>query len=186
MRHLPNLITGLRMLLTVPLAWAIQEAHYDAALVIALAAGASDAVDGFLAKRFGWQSWLGAVLDPMADKLLLLACFVSLAVAGVLPVWLAALVIGRDLVIVAGAVAYHNLVGPLDARPTLLSKFTTCAQIALMLAMLVHLSRLGELPTLVNQTLLWLVVVSTAASGLDYVVRWSLKAMRERAKEAPP
>ena len=72
-RHLPNALTALRMLMVVPLAWLIQEAHYDGALMVAAVAGATDALDGLLAKHYGWQSWLGGVLAPIAEKLMLLA-----------------------------------------------------------------------------------------------------------------
>jgi cardiolipin synthase len=184
MRHLPNVITTLRMLLTLPLAWLLLAGRYDAALIVALVAGASDALDGYLAKRYGWKSWLGGVLDPIADKLLLTACFVCLAVVEVLPAWLAWLVVGRDVVIVAGAVAYHNLIGPLTAQPTLISKFTTCVQIAFVLATLLHLSRFAEWPDALNTALVWTVVAATVASGIDYVVRWSARAMRERRRQA--
>src|SRR5262249_54356434 len=160
-----------RMLLTVPLAWLLRDGRYDAALAVALFAGATDALDGFLAKRFGWQSWLGGVLDPVADKLLLFVCFIGLAQGGALPVWLAWIVVGRDIVIVAGAVAYHNLIGPLNAQPTNLSKLTTCLQIVLVLACLLHLSRFAEWPDAINVAMFWIVAAATVVSGLDYVVR---------------
>ena len=76
-RHLPNALTVLRMGLVVPLAWLIRETRYDEAVIVAAVAGLTDALDGFLAKRCGWQSWLGGVLDPIADKLMLVACFVN-------------------------------------------------------------------------------------------------------------
>lgn len=179
MRHLPNILTFLRMLLTVPLAWLLRDGRYDAALAVALLAGVTDALDGFLAKRFGWQSWLGGVLDPVADKLLLFVCFIGLAHVGALPVWLAWLVVGRDVVIVAGAVAYHNLIGPLTAQPSSLSKLTTCLQIALVLGCLLHLSRFGDWPAWVNTAMFWTVAAATVVSGLDYVVHWGAKAWRE-------
>src|SRR3982750_4908213 len=78
LRHLPNLVTILRMLLVVPLCWLIDNGRYEGALVIAAIAGLSDAVDGFLAKHYGWQTWLGGILDPIADKLLLMAAFLWL------------------------------------------------------------------------------------------------------------
>lgn len=187
MRHIPNLLTLLRMLLTVPLVWLLREERFDTALVIALAAGVSDALDGYLAKRFSWQSELGGLLDPVADKLLLLACFLGLAGAGTLPWWLALLVLGRDVIIVAGAVAYHNLVGPLRAAPSPLSKLTTTLQIVLVLATLLHLSRFAEWPGWLNQALLASVALVTVASGLDYIVRWSAKAWREtRTRRSRP
>lgn len=179
MRHIPNLLTLLRMLLTVPLAWLLRDGRYDAALTIALVAGFSDALDGYLAKRFSWQSRLGGLLDPVADKLLLVACFVGLAGTGALPWWLAAVVIGRDVIIVSGAVAYHNLVGPLKAEPSQLSKLTTVLQIVLVLATLLHLSRFFEWPHWFNQALIAAVTLSTLASGIDYVLRWSVRTWRE-------
>jgi len=178
-RHLPNALTCLRMALVVPLAWLIREAHYDAALLIAAVAGATDALDGWLAKHFHWQSWLGGVLDPIADKLMLTACYISLGLIGAHPEWLTWLVVGRDVVIVAGAVAYHNFVGRIEAQPTALSKLTTCIQIGYVLAQLVALSSLMDLPQALLRSGIWLVAACTLASGAQYVVLWSRKALRE-------
>jgi len=178
-RHLPNALTSLRMLLVVPLAWLIREAHYDAALLVAAGAGLSDALDGWLAKHFGWQSWLGGVLDPIADKLMLTACYISLGMIGAHPEWLTWLVVGRDVAIVAGAVAYHNLIGRIDAAPTQLSKLTTCIQIIYVLAQLVALSSLFDIPGGALHALIWAVAACTLASGVQYVVLWSRKAVLE-------
>jgi cardiolipin synthase len=177
-RHLPNALTALRMLLVVPLAWLIQDRHYDAALLVAACAGATDALDGLLAKHYGWQSWLGGVLDPLADKLMLLACFLSLSLIGAQPMWLAWLVIGRDVVIVAGAATYHFLVGRLSAEPSQLSKVTTVIQIVYVLAQLVHLTSWVDVP-LLTSALMWATVLCTIASGMQYVAVWSRKAQRE-------
>jgi cardiolipin synthase (CMP-forming) len=179
LQHIPNLLTGLRMLLVLPLFWLIRERHFEAALGVAAFAGLTDALDGYVAKRYGWVSWLGGVLDPVADKLLLVACFVAFGMDDLQPFWFTALVIGRDAVIVSGAVAYHNLVGPLNAEPTLLSKITTCVQIAYVLAVLVHLTRWVDLPNLLNQGMVWLVAMVTLSSGLHYVISWSARAWRE-------
>ena len=178
LRHLPNLITALRILLVVPLCWLIDTARYDGALVIAAIAGLSDAVDGFLAKRYGWQSWLGGILDPIADKLLLMAAFLWLAFAGDVPAWLAALVIGRDLVIVSGAVAYYYLIGRFDAAPSPLSKLTTVVQIVFVLGELLRLSHLLEVPDGVRAAGIAVTALLTVASGVHYVVVWSLRAWR--------
>jgi cardiolipin synthase len=176
LRHLPNLITALRMLLIVPLCWLIDTAHYDGALVIAAIAGLSDAVDGFLAKRYGWQTWIGGILDPIADKLLLMAAFLWLAFAGDVPAWLAALVIGRDLVIVTGAVAYYYLIGRFDAAPSRLSKLTTVVQIVFVLGELLRLSHLVAMPDVVREGGIVLTAVLTIASGVHYVVVWAARA----------
>lgn len=174
------------MLMVVPLAWLIRDGRYDAALLMAALAGLSDALDGWFAKHFGWQSWLGGILDPIADKLMLVACFVSLGLIGAHPDWLTWLVVGRDVVIVAGAVIYHNFVGRISAQPTLLSKITTCIQIAYVLAQLVALSSWFAVPRTVLDGMLWLTAAATLASGLQYVVIWSAKAAREsrRNREA--
>ena len=178
LRHLPNLITALRILLVVPLCWLIDTARYDGALVVAAIAGLSDAVDGFLAKRYGWQSWLGGILDPIADKLLLIAAFLWLAIAGDVPVWLAALVIGRDLVIVGGAVAYYCLIGHFDAAPSRVSKLTTLVQIVFVLGELLRLSRLIDLPDAVRTIAVFVTAILTVASGVHYVAVWSARAWR--------
>ncbi len=192
LRQLPNTITVARMLMVPPLLWCLHAGEHVAALWIALTAGFSDALDGWLAKRYGWQTWLGGVLDPVADKLLLDASFVGLWMAGAahgcanaasagcagaaaVPGWLAALVIGRDVVIVAGASAYHFLIGTVTGRPTWLSKVTTVAQIAFVLASLVGLAWRPLQPD-ASLAAKWLVAALTFASGIDYVVRWSLRA----------
>ena len=175
-RHLPNLITALRMVLVVPLCWLISAGRFDEALLIAAVAGLSDALDGFLAKRFGWQSWIGGMLDPIADKLLLMAAFVWLALAGELPVWLAALVVGRDLAIVLGAIAYHNLIGRFDAAPSRLSKLTTVIQIVFVLIELLRLSHWVEVPTLLHAVLIAVTAGFTVVSGLHYVLVWGARA----------
>jgi cardiolipin synthase len=176
MRHLPNLITLLRIALVVPLCWLISAGRYEGALVITAVAGLSDAVDGFLAKRFGWQSWIGGMLDPVADKLLLTAAFIWLVLAGELPIWLTAVVVGRDLAIVAGAVAYHMLIGRFDAAPSWLSKLTTTIQIAFVLIELLRLSGWITVPSPLRVGLIVIVAALTLASGLHYIVVWSLRA----------
>ena len=176
--QLPNAITATRMVLAAPLAWFILEREFDEALVVTAIAGASDALDGFLAKRFKWQSWLGGVLDPLADKLMLLAAFTALTVEGAIPAWLFALVVGRDLLIVGGALAYHHLVGRMEAAPTRISKLTTLVQIAYVLCVLVDLTHAFELPRAVTTSLMVAVAVATVSSGLHYIVSYSLRARR--------
>lgn len=174
-RHLPNLITCLRLLLAPLLLAAVLAWRVDMALLLAAVAGLSDAVDGFLARHFGWQSRLGAVLDPLADKLLLVCAFAGLAFIGRVPWPLAWLVIGRDLVIVIGAGLYRWRRGPFAIRPTLLSKATTLMQIVYVLWVLVTLAAARGLSPADN-ALAWIVAALTVASGLDYVWRWGRQA----------
>ncbi|HET6604973.1 MAG TPA: CDP-alcohol phosphatidyltransferase family protein [Xanthomonadaceae bacterium] len=177
-RQLPNAITLLRIASVAPIVWLLRAGEYRIAFWVALAAGASDGLDGWLAKRFDWRTRLGGLLDPVADKLLLNACYLGLWGAGHVPTWLAVLIVGRDLVIFGGAVGYHWLIAPLKANPTLLSKATTLAQIVLLVAWLLDLAYLplGEGTLLAGAAL---VAALTAASGIDYVLRWSLRAWRQ-------
>jgi cardiolipin synthase len=175
---IPNAITLLRMLLAPPLAWLILEGRHAEALALAAFAGLSDAADGLLAKRYGWTSRLGGLLDPIADKLMLLACFAALGIGSELPSWLVWLVVGRDAVIVAGALAYHRWVGPLLAAPSSLSKVTTVLQIALVLLVLFDGLHAVALPAWLTAGTILLVAALTLASGLHYVIAWGAKARR--------
>lgn len=176
-RHIPNVLTILRMLMVPPVVLAVLSGRYGFALVLLAIAGASDGVDGFLARRYGWQTRLGALLDPIADKLLLVTVFIALGVAGGVPLWLVALVAGRDLVILAGAFAYRLLFGRLELAPTLLSKLNTLLQVLLVLIVLLDLARWVPFAWLVD-SLVVAVTLSTALSGLHYVWEWSARALR--------
>jgi cardiolipin synthase len=175
LRHLPNLICLFRILLVWPIVQSVLAGHLALALALILLAGASDGLDGFLAKHFGWRSRLGGLLDPLADKLLLVATFMTLAWVGLLPLWLAAVVLGRDLVIVTGGMAYQFLIGPVQPSPTLVSKFNTGAQLLCVLSALAgQVFGWPERPVLVAFGAL--VLTTSVVSGLDYVIRWSAKA----------
>ena len=179
----PNMLTVFRMVLIPVFVTLLFYQRFLWALGIFVLAGLTDGLDGLLARRFGQQSQLGTILDPIADKLMLIACFVSLGMIGAHPAWLTWLVVGRDVVIVAGAVTYHSLIGRLNAQPTLLSKFTTCVQITYVLAQLLHLTSWFELRG-VTTALMWTTVVCTLLSGAQYVVVWSLKARRQNGLRA--
>ncbi len=176
-RDIPNLITVGRILLVVPTSWALVEQYYQLALGLFLVAGVSDGVDGLLAKHYNWTSRLGALLDPLADKALLVCSYAALTWTGLLPLWLFALVILRDLVIVGGAVVYHLRVARLEAEPTWISKLNTVLQILLVL--LVILEQLS--PWVQHawiEPLVYAVALTTVWSGIDYVVVWSRRARR--------
>jgi cardiolipin synthase len=181
---IPNAITLARMAVAPPLAWLIFAGREADALLLAAIAGASDGIDGWLARRNGWTSRLGGLLDPIADKLLLSAGYVGFAITGLLPLWLCLLVLGRDVVIVGGAVAYHALVEPLAAAPSRLSKITTALQIGLAVAVLaVAADVLTPPPTMLDVAIV-VVALCTAASGVHYVFVWSARTravLRARA-----
>src|SRR6187431_504207 len=126
---IPNLITLGRILLVPVLVWAIISGEMQLAFLLFLVAGISDAIDGFLAKRFNMATVLGAYLDPLADKVLIVSIYVALGFVGALPAWLVILVVSRDIMIV-GAVMLSWLIGrPVAIRPALVSKLNTAAQI---------------------------------------------------------
>ena len=183
LRHLPNAITGLRLAMAPVLLWLLWAGFYRDALWVALVAGASDAVDGLLAKRFGWQSRLGSLLDPIADKLMLGLAMLGLWLVAMLPAWLVGLVLVRVLVIVAGALAWWRVGGPFDGKPTILGKLCTLAQLTLVLLCLVELAG-WLLPLQARKEAIVAAALLTFTSGLDYVVRYGVRAWQSNRKPA--
>jgi cardiolipin synthase len=179
LRFLPNLLTGSRLLLALPLALAILDGHFTTALLIAAIAGLTDALDGLLARRLDARSRLGAALDPLADKTLIFAVFASLAAVGMMPAWVAAVVIGRDVVIVSGALAYRLLIGDLEFSPTALSKANMAVQVLFLVTVLGNAVG-GWLPAPALVAFTTVVLVVAIASGVQYVVLWSRKAIAAR------
>lgn len=174
---LPNAISLMRIALVAPILLMILQGSFGWALALFWLAGFSDGVDGYLAKRFNWHTRLGALLDPIADKLLVAGLFITLAYTGDIPVWLAATVIMRDVVIVAGAMAYNFLVRPVQGEPTRISKLNTALQ---LLFLLFVISRAGfGWPQEISITVLGAsVLITVVISGVDYVWSWSRRARR--------
>lgn len=172
---LPNAISLLRIALVAPILMMILEGSFGWALALFGLAGFSDGVDGYLAKRFDWHTRLGALLDPVADKLLVAGTFMTLAYTQHIPVWLAAIVILRDVIIVTGATAYNFIVGPVQGEPTRISKLNTALQ---LLFLLFVLSRAGfGWPDEIAITILGAsILVTVVISGVDYVWSWSRRA----------
>lgn len=180
-KHLPNALTLLRLLLALPLALAILQRNYPLALAIGLAAGVTDALDGFLARRFDAASRFGAALDPIADKTLITLCFLCFALVDLVPWYLALVVIARDVTIVAGAICYRVLFGPFEFAATWLSKANMFLQI--LFCLLILLSQVS--PDIPGQVSSWgtvLVIVLALASGFDYVLTWTIKALNARKR----
>jgi cardiolipin synthase len=177
-RDIPNLITVGRIVLVAPTTWALLQQEFRLALLLFLLAGVSDGVDGFLAKHYNWTSRLGALLDPLADKALLVCSYAALTWIGLLPLWLFLVVILRDIVIVGGAVIYHLRVARLEAAPTPISKLNTVLQIALVLVVILETASLWVQPGWTGP-LVYAVAVTTVWSGIDYVVTWSRRARRK-------
>lgn len=173
---IPNLITVVRILLVVPIAWALLRQDFVLALALFFLAGVSDGLDGFLAKHNGWTSRLGALLDPLADKVLMVTCYAVLVWIKLLPPWLLVLVVARDVVIVAGAVVYNYRIRRLEAEPTLISKLNTLLQIALVLLVVIQQIVPHRVQADWIQLMIYAVTFSVVWSGLDYVVTWSRRA----------
>lgn len=168
---IPNLITIGRLLLVPILLMTIGMGHWALAFVLFVAAGVSDAADGIIARRYDLRSELGAYLDPLADKALLVSIYVALAVVGVLPGWLAVTVVSRDVMIVGAIIVSRLMDRPVAIEPLLVSKLNTAVQIAfaaLVLGLLAFDARLG--------TPLWwgmgLVAALTVVSAAAYLARW--------------
>jgi len=135
-------------------------------------AGFSDGLDGFLARRFSWTTRIGGLLDPLADKLLLVSVFAALTWNGLIPLWLFAVVIGRDIVIVSGAVAYEMLIAPVEPNPSRVGKLNTV--MALLYLFFVMTWQVFSWPPEVSLTITGAAVfVVSLVSGLDYVLTWS-------------
>ncbi|MDH5190224.1 MAG: CDP-alcohol phosphatidyltransferase family protein [Gammaproteobacteria bacterium] len=177
LREIPNIISVARIILVVPIVYTLIKGMYDTALFLFVIAGISDGLDGFLAKHFGWVTRLGGILDPLADKILLISCYVVLGWQEVIPVWLVAAVIIRDVIIVTGGIVYHFRIEVLEALPSVISKINTFMQIVVVVAVMLDRSW-WDMPPIMLDTLFYITLATTIASGLDYVWRWSARAMQ--------
>jgi len=168
---IPNLITLGRILLVPIVVWAIASGTMWIAFVLFLAAGVSDAVDGFLAKRFGMTTELGAYLDPLADKALIVSIYLTLGVNGFIPRWLVIMVVSRDILIVGGIMLSWVMGSPLKIKPLLVSKLNTVAQIMFACVVLGSLGVDLQVDTL-KVVLMGLVAALTLLSVAAYVAEW--------------
>jgi cardiolipin synthase len=169
---IPNLITLARILLVPIVVWAIATpGTMWIAFLLFLAAGVSDAVDGFLAKRFAMTTVLGAYLDPLADKALIVSIYLTLGINNLIPRWLVILVVSRDILIVGGIMLAWVIGNPLKIRPLLVSKLNTVAQILFASVVLGALGFNYDWPML-TLILMGLVAVLTLLSVAAYVAEW--------------
>lgn len=182
LNQIPNILTVLRILLILPFALSVYESLYTQALIIFFIAGLSDGVDGFLARQFNWKSRFGAIADPLADKLLLITAYVMLMWTDQLPGWLLVLILGRDLIIVVGALLYHYFVSHYEIKPSLLGKACTLLQIVYVLTLMISLAG-WPMPLWAIDYGLYLVAFITSLSGIHYLVSWGLKAYRYKSSE---
>ncbi len=183
LRWLPNAISIARIVMVAPILFYIVDEQYAPALLLFFIAGFSDGVDGYLAKRFDWHTRIGALLDPLADKLLVGGTFITMFLGGLVPVWLAVLVILRDVVIIGGATAYNFLVRPVEGEPTRISKLNTALQLLFIVFVLSH-EGFGW-PDQITITVIGAgVLVTLIVSGIDYVWSWTRRARQDSAAAA--
>lgn len=168
---LPNIITLGRILLVPVIVWAIASNQMTIAFALFVTAGLSDAVDGFLAKRFNMTSEIGALLDPLADKALLVSIYVALGVSGAIPRWIVILVVSRDIMIVGAVIVSWLLGKPVAMKPLMVSKLNTVAQVAFAALVLAALG-FDFAPMPFDIILMGLVTILTLLSVSFYLVDW--------------
>jgi cardiolipin synthase (CMP-forming) len=174
-RHLPNLICLFRIALVWPIASALYGGRYGLALGLFVLAAVSDGLDGWLAKRFSWTSELGKWLDPIADKLLLVTIFITATWVGLVPWWVTAAAVARDVLIISGTLVFLAWFGPVHGRPRILSKFNTALQLVYLSGVMVHAAA-GLPPRELLAALALLMFGTTVVSGLDYVYVFARRA----------
>lgn len=176
---IPNIITLIRIGLVPAVVIALLQQQFTLALLLFFIGAVSDGLDGFIAKRFHYVSRLGSILDPLADKLLITGAYLALSWLALLPWWLVLTIIGRDVVVVCGALAYHRLIGEFELSPTFISKTNTFLQILLGLAVVLSAS-LDRDTAWLSADMLALAIIMVAVvvvlSGVDYVWTWGKRA----------
>lgn len=176
--NIPNLICFARIALVIPIIRLLWQEQFLLSLLLILIAGLSDILDGYLAKKNNWRTYLGAVLDPAADKILLVSLFLTLQSMDLIPLWLTLTVILRDLMIVFGLGLYRYFVGVPQPKPTRISKFNTLLQLAFII--LVILAQGIQFPfAILSMVCGSLVFVTSILSGLDYWIIWSIAAKKK-------
>ncbi len=172
--QIPNILTLSRIAAAPVLILLLRVENYELAVVLFILAGITDGLDGWIAKRFNCTSQLGARLDPLADKIIIVSAYIMLVLLGNLPFWLVMLVIFRDLIIVGGYLVLSTLDGDVQMQPTMTSKTNTVAQISLVIAVLLENTMWSFVPA-VSFLLVYVVVVLTIASGAQYVWVWAIR-----------
>lgn len=173
--NLANLLSLARLLSVPVIIWLILVESWHYALGLFILAGITDALDGWIAKRFKMRTELGAYLDPIADKAMLMSIYVVLAYQSHLPLWLTILVVSRDLLIIGGVMLSFAMGIALPIKPLWVSKANTLAQIllAIYVLALLSLSSIYEFPSSFLATLIIVVAVTTILSGAQYVIEWA-------------
>jgi cardiolipin synthase len=185
LRYIPNGISVLRLVLVLPIAFLIIEENHIGAFLLLAVSGLSDGLDGFIARRYGWVTAFGKLIDPLADKLMMMTTTLTLGLLGQFPVMLMVLIIVKDLTILGGVFPYATLAGFPRIQPNFLGKFTTAAQIFLMVSVLLNLGFPGTLPELFFNVFFWIVAIMTLFDGVIYLWLGTLRLVDDpRWKES--
>lgn len=171
LKWIPNIISIFRILLILPVLLLIFRSQYQWALFLFLIAGLSDALDGYLAKHFGWRTRVGALLDPVADKLLIAGSYIVLAWLNLIPFWLATIVVSRDLIIAIGVFIYSFIIEPFEGEATRISKINTFLELLFVLVILCSIAfdwPANSIITVIGSA----VLVTVFISGIDYIISW--------------
>lgn len=171
LKWIPNIISIFRILLILPVLLLIFRSQYQWALFLFLIAGLSDALDGYLAKHFGWRTRVGALLDPVADKLLIAGSYIVLAWLNLIPFWLATIVVSRDLIIAIGVFIYSFIIEPFEGEATRISKINTFLELLFVLVILCSIAfdwSANSVITVIGSA----VLVTVFISGIDYIISW--------------
>jgi cardiolipin synthase len=168
--NVPNFLTVLRIVLVPVIVILLMEGQHMKALVCFVVAGVTDGLDGLIARRFNQMTVVGAYLDPLADKILVISMFATLAVIGIVPGWLAVLVISRDCIILGGLLLLTLMSVSLQIRPSFVSKVNTALQlITLFVALVMNAGEAGKYMAEVFVFVCWTTAAFTVASGADYL-----------------
>lgn len=171
MHQIPNIISIIRAILVLPIGFYLIQESWSTAFLLIFIAGISDGIDGYLARTFHWQSHLGSILDPLADKLLIVIIFIIMAHKGILPHWLSTIIIMRDVIILLGAVTYQWLTNDLKVEPLLSSKINTALQILFVLGLMYHLA-ITPFPSIIIDYAQLTIASTAIISGGLYVICW--------------
>ncbi len=183
MQHLlniPNVLTLARIIMTPVIVYMVLSEQAWLALALMVVAGITDMLDGAIARYFNMRTTVGAYLDPMADKIMLISLFVTLFIIEQVPLFVFLAIIFRDLIIVLGAITYEIVTHRLTMQPSFISKATTFIQIVYVVLLLLNMAIM--IPTMLLQIAMWLTFVLTCASGLHYLVSWTGKAAKQENK----
>lgn len=173
--YIPNLITILRLILVVPVIASLLYQQYKWAFWLFIFTGLTDAIDGYLARRLKCITRWGSMVDPLADKLLILSTFISLAYLGYFPLWLLLLMALREIIIVSGGVIYHYTIGTYEFLPSRISKLNTFLQLILIVSIMFNLSYV-IVPLKWLDGLVLAVCLTSFASLIDYIWVWGRRA----------